>query len=73
MDNETRLIFLIDEIGAAILAEKERERKLYYGYKALNPDIPDDDRDQAHFGIMEGLDRAFQAFIAAHKKYGYGK
>lgn len=73
MDGYTKLLFILDEIGNTILAEKERERKLYYGYKALNPDIPDDDRDQAHFGIMEGLDRAYQAFIAAYKKYGHGK
>lgn len=64
-----QLVFILDEIGSAILAEKERERKLYARYKELNPDDPDPRRAQISEGIQEGLDRAYAAFLAANKKF----
>lgn len=72
MDAYMKLCFILDEIGSAILAEKERERKLYARYRELNPDDPDPRRAQISEGIQEGLDRAFSAFLAAHKKYRIG-
>ena len=72
MEASDKFMWALNDIGDAILAEKEKERKLYAGYKALNPAIPNDYRDHIHTGIMEGLDRAFQIFLDAHRKNGIG-